>query len=203
MQERAPLTARTSIKIAAITLAVLTAISVFVILSLPKTYVAVTRLEVTKPATPSDSQQNRDPHFIQNEFEKIKSSVVLTRAYRELRANPQFKNVTRTRAQQDDTVAARALLTGLGIRQSRNTSLFEIRYADRDPQFAALVANSIARAYAAEAKARGSGEVKIIDFAQPPARPVSPNIPLLLAIATALNLLLAVMAGFFASNLFR
>jgi uncharacterized protein involved in exopolysaccharide biosynthesis len=205
MQERAPLTARTSIKIAAITFAVLTAISLFVLFSLPKTYVAQTRIEVTTKATPPSEpqQQGHDPYFIQSEFEKIKSLVVLTRAYRELRANPQFKNVARTRAPQDDTDAARALLAGLDVRQSRNTSLFEIRYADRDPQNAALVANTIARAYATEAKARNSGEVRILDLAQPPTRPVSPNVPLLLAIATILNSVLAIMAGFFASNLFR
>ena len=203
MQERAPLTARTSIKIAAITFAVLTAISLFVLFSLPKTYVAVTRVEVAKFVAPNDSQQNLDPYFIQNEFEQIKSSAVLTRAYRELLANPQFKNVARTRAPQDDTVAARALLAGLDLRQARNTSLIEIRYSDRAPQNAALIANTIAHAYASEAKARNSGEVRILDLAQAPARPASPNVPLLLAIATILNSLLAVMAGFFAANLFR
>ena len=203
MQERAPLTAGTSIKIAAITFAVLTAISLFVLFSLPKTYVAQTRFEVTTKATPlSAPRQNHDPYFIQSEFEKIKSSVVLTRAYRELLSNPQFKNVARTPAQ-DDTVAARALLAGLEVRQTRNTSLFEIRYVDRDAQNAALVANTIARAYATEVNARNSGEVRIIDLAQPPARPASPNVPLLLVIATILNFLLSIMAGFFASNLFR
>ena len=203
MQERAPLTARASTKIAAITFAVLTVISLFVLLSLPKTYVAVTRVEViTKTTAVNAPQSGRDPYFIQSEFEKIKSSVVLITAYRELLRNPQFKNVARTPAQ-DDTIASRALLAGLEVRQSRNTSLFEIRYVDRDPQSAALVANTIARAYAAEAKERGSGEVRIIDLAQPPARPASPNVPLLLTIATALNLVLAVLAGFFASNLFR
>ena len=204
MQERAPLTVRTSIKIAALTFLVLEAISIFVLFSLPKTYVAQTRIEATTKATPPSEpqQQGHDPYFIQSEFEKIKSSVVLITAYRELLRNPQFKNVARTPAQ-DDTIASRALLAGLEVRQSRNTSLFEIRYVDRDPQSAALVANTIARAYAAEAKERGSGEVRIIDLAQPPARPASPNVPLLLTIATALNLVLAVLAGFFASNLFR
>ena len=203
MQQRAPLTARTSIKIAAITFVVLTAISVFVILSLPKTYVAVTRIEaITKPVAVNEAQQGYG-YFVQSEFEKIKSSAVLRRAYRELQQNPQFKNVARTRAPQDDTVAARALLAGLELQQTRNTSLIEIRYSDRDPQNAPLVANTIARAFADESKLRGSSEVKIIDLARLPARPASPNVPLLLVIATILNLLLAIMAGFFASNLFR
>jgi len=201
MQERAPLSARTSIKIAAITFGVLTAISLFVLFTLPRTYVAATRVEVITKSAVSAPQQGHDPYFIQSEFEKIKSSVVLTRAYRELRTNPEFKNFPRPA--QNDTVASRALLAGLEVRQTRNTSLFEIRYADRDPQNAALVANTIVRAYAAEANARNSGEVKIIDLAQAPTRPVSPNVPLLLVIATILNILLAIVAGFFASNLFR
>jgi uncharacterized protein involved in exopolysaccharide biosynthesis len=203
MQERAPLTARTSIKIAALTFLVLEAISLFVLFSLPKTYVAQTRIEViTKPTAVAAPKEGHDPYFIQSEFEKIRSSVVLTRAYRELRANSDFRNFPRPPGQ-DDTIIARGLLAGLEVRQTRNTSLFEIRYADRDPQNAAVVANTIARAYAVEVKAHNSGEVKIIDLAQPPARPSSPNVPLLLVIATILNLFLAVMAGFFASNLFR
>src|SRR5687768_3962881 len=98
MQERAPLTARTSIKIAAITFGVLTAISLFVILSLPKTYVAKTHIVVTTNQIAADAlQQNHDPYFIHSEFEKIKSSVVLTRAYRDLRQNPQLPDFGKTR----------------------------------------------------------------------------------------------------------
>ena len=206
MQERAPLSARTSIKIAVIAFLVLEAISIFVLFSLPRTYLATTRLNVAaKPTPPSEPRQNHDPYFVQSEFEKIKSSGVLTRAYRELRQNPKIPDFGKTwHTPMADESGARALLSPhLEIRQNRNTSLFEIRFADRDPQNAALIANTIARAYAAEAIARASGEVRITDPAQPPARPASPNIPLLLVIATILNSLLAVIAGFFASNLFR
>lgn len=208
MENRRPLSARTSLKIGAITFLVLTTISVFVLFSLPKTYLATTRIEVAKPSGPSLTQEeavlNHDPYFIQTEFEKIKSSVVLTRAYRELNQNQQLPDFAKVRnTQMDDMAGGQSLVAHLEIRQSRNTSLIEIRYGDQNPEIAAAVANTIARAYAAEAKARSSSDVRIIDVAQPPANAASPNIPLLLVIATILNSMLAIMAGFFASNLFR
>jgi uncharacterized protein involved in exopolysaccharide biosynthesis len=193
------------VKVALITFLVLSAISVAVLFSLPKTYVAVTRIELEKqPSVSSGTHQHYDPYFIQSEFEKIKSQAVLTRAIRELRQNPDLTDFGKTRsAVMDEETLRRQLLKQLELRQSRNTSLIEIRFADRDPVKAAIVANTIARSYAVEAKSRAMTDVKIIDLAQAPTRPVSPNVPKLLAIATILNGLLAVFAGFFASNLYR
>ncbi|MGZ8940250.1 MAG: Wzz/FepE/Etk N-terminal domain-containing protein [Limisphaerales bacterium] len=192
-------------KIALITFPVLTAISIAVLFSLPKTYLAVTRIQVeSQPSVPGQPQQSFDPYFIQSEFEKIKSQAVLTRAIRELRQNPLLPDFGKTRrAPMDDPAMSRELLKKLDLRQSRSTTLIEIRFADRNATTAAIIANTIARSYVAEAKARAMTDVKIIDLAQAPNRPISPNVPKLLAIATVLNTLLAVFAGFFASNLFR
>lgn len=202
MLDRAPISARTSVKVAVITFLVLTAISVGVQFTLPKTYVAVTRIEVTQTNQP---QAAIDPYFVQNDFERIRSERVLLHAVEQLRQSPEaarFDKSWHTRS--DDRERARSLLSRLDLRQSRNTSLIEIRFSDRNPVHAALIANIIARAYAAQLKASGSpSEAKIIDLAQPPTRPASPNIPLLLAFATFLNSILAILAGFFASNLFR
>ena len=230
MLDRAPLSRRASVKIALITFLVLSAISLAVLLSLPKTYVATTRIEVERrPSDSTASPEVHDPDFIQSEFEKIKSDEVLTRAVWLLRQNLQLQDLGRTRgAPADEQVLTRQLLKHLDLRQSRNTSLIEnegiskqlrkqlelrqsrntslieIRFTDRNPEHAAEIANTIASVYADQEKRNsGPGRTQIIDEAQPPTRPISPNIPKLLAIATILNTLLAIFAGFFASNLFR
>jgi uncharacterized protein involved in exopolysaccharide biosynthesis len=202
MLDRAPLSARTSIKVALITFLVLTAISIGVQFTLPKRYVATTRIEVTQTNQP---QSGIDPYFVQNDFERIRSERVLRQAVEQLRESPESASFDRSwHTKADDRERARSLLSRLDLRQSRNTSLIEIRFSDRNPVHAALIANTIARAYAAQLKAHHSPtEARIVDMAQPPTRPASPNIPLLLAIATVLNAILSVIAGIFASNLFR
>jgi uncharacterized protein involved in exopolysaccharide biosynthesis len=202
MLDRAPLSARTSVKVALITFLVLTAISVGVQFTLPKSYVAVTRIEVTQTNQP---QVAIDPYFIQNDFERIRSERVLLHAVEQLKQSPEAASFDKSwHTRMDDRARARSLLSRLDLRQSRNTSLIEIRFSDRNPVNAALIANTIARAYAAQLKAHNTPtEAGIIDLAQPPTRAASPNIPLLLAIATVLNAMLAVIAGIFASNLFR
>jgi len=208
MLDRPPLSKRTSLKVAVITFLVPTAISIGVQFSLPKTYVATARIEVARRVSPTDPNLREtasDPYFVQSDFERLRSERVLLRAVQELRESPEAANFDKAWHRQiDDTARARGLLSRLELRQSRNTSLIEIRFADRNPASAALVANTIARVYAALVKEHGSmSDIRIIDVAQPPARPVSPNIPLLLALATVLNAILSVIAGFFASNLFR
>ena len=203
-------------KVGIITFLVLTAISIGVQFSLPKTYVAVTRIEITQVRSAAESYQNpeaaADPYFIQTEFERIRSEAVLLQAVRALRETPEAADFGKTwHMQRDDAGRARLLRQGLDLRQSRNTSLIEIRVSDRNPNHAALIANTIALAYSSIAKAQdpthydrsGSMAFRILDRAQPPTRAASPNIPLLLTIATFLNAILSVIAGIFASNLFR
>ena len=202
MLDRAPLSARTSIKIGIITFLVLTAISIGVQFSLPKTYIATARIEVTQTNQP---QTAVDPYFVQQDFERIRSERVLLHAVEQLRQSPEAASFGKNwHTKTDDRDRARALLSRLDLRQSRNTSLIEIRFSDRNPNHAALIANTMARAYSAQLKTSGSPtEARIIDLAQPPTHPSSPNIPLLLAFATFLNSILAILAGFFAANLFR
>jgi uncharacterized protein involved in exopolysaccharide biosynthesis len=208
MLDQPPLSRRTSIKVAVITFLVLTAISIGVQFSLPKTYVAVARIEVARRTSPPHAnlrETSSDPYFVQSDFERIRSEKVLTEAVQELRESPQAATFSKAwHTQTDDRDRARGLLKHLDLRQTRNTSLIEIRYADRNPANAALIANAVARAYGSQLKAHGSmTEARIIDLAQPPTRPASPNIPLLLVLAGVLNAILSVLAGFFASNLFR
>lgn len=201
MLDRAPLSPRTSVQVAVITFLVLTAISVGVQFTLPKTYVAVTRIEVTQRNQP----QTTDPYFVQTEFERIKSDAVLVAAVEALRRTPDAANFGKAwHAQTNDLARARMLRNRIDLRQSNNTGLIELRFSDRSPKQAALIADAISWAYRENAQqSKGPVAVQIIDVAEPPTRPVSPNIPLLLALATVLNAILSTLAGIFASNLFR
>jgi uncharacterized protein involved in exopolysaccharide biosynthesis len=222
MLDRAPLSARTSIKVGVITFLVLTAISIGVQFSLPKTYVAVARIEIMQQRMAAERYRHPevpvDPYFIQTELERIKSDAVLVQAARELRESPEAANFGKTwHTQMDDPGRARILRNRLDLRQSRNTSLMEepfpidIRFSDRDPKHAAMIANTIALAYSSVVRTLGPAELdrfesmsfRLVERAQPPTRPASPNIPLLLTIATVLNAILSTLAGIFASNLFR
>ena len=203
MLDRAPLSRPASVKVALITFLVLSAISVAVIFVLPKTYLAITRVDlVKKNSVPPTGTY--DPYYILTEFDLIKSDAVLVKVVTELRRSGLLNESDRSGQAIDVEVETRELLKKLYLRQYRSTTIIEIRYFHSDPKSAAKIANTIARVYAAQDKTpSGPERIEVIDLAQPPTRPISPNVPKLLAIATILNSLLAVFAGFFASNLFR
>ena len=204
MLDRAPLSRRASVKVALITFLVLSAISLAVLFSLPKTYLATTRVDLVKKTAVPNPADTYHPYYIHTEFDLIRSDAVLVKVVDELRRNGRTNTFGRFNKPIDEKNEAHQLRKKLDLRQSRSTTLIDIRFADRDPAYAALVVNSIARVYAAQQKtASGPDQIQIIDLAQPPTRPISPNVPKLLAIATILNAFLAVFAGFFASNLFR
>lgn len=201
MHERPPLSFRTSAKIGLLTFVVLSVLTGMIIFSLPRTYVATARVDlVMKAAKPFD------PYVIQTEVERIKSDAILVPALLELRRNGLFQpsSPRRSTAATDDKSEARALLKNLDFRQSRGTSLIEIQAFDSNPTTAAEVANTVARIYAAQPKpASGPENIRIIELAQPPTHYVRPKIAILIALATVLNTIFALMAGVFAANLFR
>lgn len=209
MFERDPLSARSSVKVALITFLVLSLLTAAVLFSLPRTFVAVTRIEV-RPSRLMAAEVHQgeaeayNPYFIEREIERIKSEPVLSRAVMELQRDPQAANFGKAwHTAMDKEARGRALRSHLDVRHSRNTYLIEIRFSDRNPQHAALISDNVAYAYSSVAKSQVPIESRVIDRARPPLSPASPNVPQLLVFATGLNVLLSVFAGFFASNLFR
>jgi capsular exopolysaccharide synthesis family protein len=120
---------------------------------LPKTYMSTARIEVGKD-TPDISQLLQvsslqpayDPYFIQTEFEKIKSQRVLFKVIEDLHLTTEWaKRFNRESLSVND--AYKMLLDRVDLRQSRNTSLIEIRaYSDKTTE-AANIANKIAEVY--------------------------------------------------------
>ncbi len=92
-------------------------------------------------------QQSFDPYFLATEFEKIQSKAVLYPVIEKF--NLQKKWAARYSDNQDLTEqdTFNILLRNLDVRQSRNTSLIEIRVLDEDKNEAADLANAIADSY--------------------------------------------------------
>ncbi len=82
----------------------------------------------------ASGNQTYDPHFLQTEFERIKSRQVLGKAAAKL-------NLPAT----EDTV--RKLEGKLSVSQYLNTGIVEIQAKDADPAKAAEIANAVAQAY--------------------------------------------------------
>ena len=142
---------RKTVILAVFLLVVLTTTAVTFIL--PETYGATSRIEVGKdmPDIPSIISGNSissvyDPYFIQTEFEKIKSSKVLHRVIEDLGLRQAWgKRYGAENLRLND--AYQMLLKQIDLRQSRNTSLIEIRAYSDDKQEAADIANKIAQVY--------------------------------------------------------
>lgn len=173
---------RKTVILAVFLLVVLT--TVVVTLILPESYSSTVTIEVGKDTTDIapllmgvQTPQNYDPYFIQTEFEKIKSKAVL---YRVIKDNlpvddPEFKDLgirpLRLKSkwgeklnigrELTDAEAYQLLLRQVDLRQSRNTSLIEIRVYSEDRKEAADLANIIAYTYKDFRRSKSSGASKI------------------------------------------
>lgn len=141
---------RKTVILAVFLLVVLTTTAVTFIL--PETYMSVARIEVQKDTPDISSILNQqapmgyDPYFIQTEFEKIKSQRVLFKVIEDLRLAEEWgkRFGTETLRPQE---AYKVLLSQIDLRQSRNTSLIEIRAYSDVKKEAADIANKIAEVY--------------------------------------------------------
>lgn len=141
---------RKTVILAVFLLVVLTTTAVTFIL--PETYMSTARIEVGKDTPDIQSilqpqgPLGYDPYFIQTEFEKIKSQKVLYKVIEQL-------NLTDVWAKRFGTEtlkmseAYKILLNQIDLRQSRNTSLIEIRAFSDVKKEAADIANKIAEVY--------------------------------------------------------
>jgi len=142
---------RKTVILAVFLLVVLTTTAVTFIL--PETYMSTARIEVGKDnpdivslMPQSGNFQGYDPYFIQTEFEKIKSQKVLNRVIDELHLTETWAKRYGTETLKTSE-AYKILLGQIDLRQSRNTSLIEIRAFSDVKQEAADIANKIAQVY--------------------------------------------------------
>ncbi|MGD0538377.1 MAG: polysaccharide biosynthesis tyrosine autokinase [Verrucomicrobiota bacterium] len=142
---------RKTVIIAVWLLVVLTTVAVTLVLK--PSYRSVATISVEKdtkdvdPLMRQQVQQGFDPYFLATEFEKIQSKAVLYPVIRD--NNLRNKWAARYNETQDlsEQETFNILLHSLDVRQSRNTSLIEIRVLDEDKVEAAKLANDIAESY--------------------------------------------------------
>ncbi len=142
---------RKTVIIAVWLLVVLTTVAVTLVLKPSYRSIALISVEKdTKDVDPlmrQQVQQGFDPYFLTTEFEKIQSKAVLYPVIKKngLRSKWAARYNETQELSEQETV--NLLLRNLDVRQSRNTSLIEIRVLDEDKNEAATLANDIAESY--------------------------------------------------------
>jgi len=140
---------RKTVILAVFLLVVLTTTAVTFVLK--PTYLSTARIEVEKQSTDFEPflrpqiQNQFDPYFIQTEFEKIQSKPILYEVIKKLDLCKLWGE--RLKASLSEAEAYLLLRQILDVRQSRNTSLIEIRAYSEKPDEAAAIANTVARVY--------------------------------------------------------
>ena len=114
---------------------------------IPKTYMSLSRISIEKDTSdiaPLLGMQSGptafDPYFIQTEFEKIQSQMVLDKVVIKCSLTEEWKLP-------DDIMARKRLKKAIDVRQFRNTSIIELRAYDRDKNLARKIAQSLAEEY--------------------------------------------------------
>ncbi|HYE31026.1 MAG TPA: polysaccharide biosynthesis tyrosine autokinase [Methylomirabilota bacterium] len=142
---------RKTVILAVFLLVVLTTTAVTFIL--PKTYMSMARISVGKdltdiqPLLAIQQQGGYDPYFIQTEFEKIRSKPVLGEVIEKLDLNYKWAKKYGAEGRLQTSETYQILLKRIDLRQSRNTSLIEIRAFSDDKKEAAEIANEVAETY--------------------------------------------------------
>lgn len=122
-------------------------------LTLPKIYMAETRIEVRQDTMDVDvfsrqMAQSYNPFFLRTEFEIIQSKPILYQVIRDLNLQEEWGREEMSdggRLRLDDT--HRMLQGSLRVEQYRDTSLIAIRVYRPDPVEAAKIANQVAEVY--------------------------------------------------------
>jgi polysaccharide biosynthesis transport protein len=120
---------------------------------LPKVYSSTVRISVEKdaPDVPGLFQQNAqatfDPYWMQTQFEIIQSKSVLYPVITNLNLNVTLAAQYNADGPLPVPETFEILKRLIDVRQSRNTSLIEIRVFNQNPDLAAKIANTIAKQY--------------------------------------------------------
>jgi len=146
---------RKTVILAVFLLVVLTTTAVTFLL--PQSWSSTVRISVEKdvsdinPIGFAQNAQQYDPYFIQTEFEKIKSKTVLHRVIKDLDLMRKWGDRYNNRIPLTMAETFQLLSRRIDVRQTRNTTLIEIRvYSDakeKPAEEAAQIANKIAEVY--------------------------------------------------------
>ena len=142
---------RKTVILAVFLLVVITATLVTFIL--PESYASTVRINVQGDVSDINTLSDRptvrayDPYLLQTEFEVIQSQAVLPKVIENLNLNEQWAKRYNAEGKLKTDETMLLLKRQIEVRQSRNTSLIEIRVYSENPQEAADIANEIALVY--------------------------------------------------------
>ena len=168
---------------------------------LPKVYSSTARMHF------DDTRAGRagaETYHLPTEFEKLTSRTVLMQVIEELDLTTWFMTQTGSKVRPTAEEAYEMLRQAIEINPIRNSRLLDIRVKSDNAMMAAKIANEISRAYivlSLTQRERAPG--RIVDQAQPPLRPMRPNIPFDMAIALLMSLGVAGAVSWRARNFFR
>lgn len=120
---------------------------------LPESFSSAVEIEVKKDFSDLKEMgggatvQGFDPYFLQNEFRKIQSKVVLYQVISNLNLGNHYQNVYNLEINLKPEETYLYLASQLSVNQQRNTELIEITVYDRDRLVAKTIANEIANVY--------------------------------------------------------
>jgi len=120
---------------------------------LPETFCSTVRIAIEKDVSDvaglgyEPRQTGWDPYWIQTEFEKIQSKTILYQVITNLNLNRRWAEKFKEENELRTDVTYGLLKRMIDVRQSRNTSLIEIRVFSEDKYEAAEIANEIAKVY--------------------------------------------------------
>lgn len=119
----------------------------------PESFSSTVRIKVEKDATDVSSLFERqtatpyDPYFMQTEFEVIQSKHVLYSVITNLNLNERWAKERQIEGKLQTPETYLLLRKQIDVRQTRNTSLIEIRVFSENKEEAAVIANKIAEVY--------------------------------------------------------
>jgi len=172
-------------------------IVVFTLWLLPEKYGSVVRIELEKIWSPSLKLVS-NPYFLENQYEFIKSQMVLEKVITDLNLDQTFaRRLGAEKLTLDDTCIL--LQKRIKIHQVRGSSVIEIWVYDSDRMLAAQIANQIVNVYKSVAPEQSNAidrsKVRVLDVAKPALHPSFPNRPLNLIMGFCGSLGLALFAG--------
>jgi succinoglycan biosynthesis transport protein ExoP len=118
-----------------------------------KEYASKVRMKVEKDTTDIPTlgvQMNMasfDPYWVQTEFEKIQSKLILYPVITNLGLNKKWAKKFKEEGDLRTDITYAILKSKIDVNQARNTSLIEIEAVSEEPSEAALIANEIAHEY--------------------------------------------------------
>ncbi|MBI3418132.1 MAG: hypothetical protein HY043_22820 [Verrucomicrobia bacterium] len=130
---------------------------------LPKLYQSSARIVVEKPTQTTVDPADFDPFWLQTQFEIIRSPAVLNEVIDNLSLSQRWAALFGLKEPLGREETLRWLRNQLEIRQTRNTTLIEIRVSDQNSKEAAEIANEIAAVYGRQAADRVKIEIGVRD----------------------------------------